>query len=86
MIILGTCWDVFWETVGRFLDRFGMFPGKRSAEVGKTKFSDLSGSIFPGSGRSKQLFLAGPGQKIQKKRNCDFLKMFIYFSIQGSAA
>ena len=56
-MIVGTCWGVFWDTLGRFSDRFGYVLGKSSAEVEKTKFPDLSGSIFPASGRSKQLFL-----------------------------
>ena len=50
-----------------FLDRFGMVLGKMSDEVEKSKFSDLSGSIVPESGRSKQLFLAGSRTKNTKK-------------------
>ena len=57
-------WDVSGSGLGMFLDRFGMVLEKMSDEVGKSKFSDLSGSIFPESGRSKQLFLAGSRTKI----------------------
>ena len=57
-------WDVSGSGLGMFLDRFGMVLEKMSDEVEKSKFSDLSGSIFPESGCSKQLFLAGSRTKI----------------------
>ena len=66
-VIFGMSWDVSGSGLGTFLDRFGMVLEKMSDEVGKSKFSDLSGSIFPESGCSKQLFLAGSRTKIQKK-------------------
>ena len=40
-------WDVSGSGLGMFLDRFGMVLEKMSDEVEKTKFSILSGSIFP---------------------------------------
>ena len=46
----GKYWDVSGSGLGMFLDRFGMVLKKMSDEVGKSKFSDLSGSIFPESG------------------------------------
>ena len=65
-------WDVSGSGLGMFLDRFGMVLEKMSDEVGKSKFSILSGSIFPESGRSKQLFLAGSRTKIPKKMKNTF--------------
>ena len=62
--IFGMSWDVSGSGLGMFLDRFGMVLEKMSDEVGKSKFSILSGSIFPESGRSKQLFLAGSRTEI----------------------
>jgi len=68
-----------------FLDRFGMVLEKMSDEVGKSKFSILSGSIFPESGRSEQLFLAGSRTQIPKNRKIGFLNIFAYIPyIQNS--
>ena len=64
--------------LGMFLDRFGMVLEKMSDEVGKSKFSILSGSIVPESGRSKQLFLAGSRTKIPQNRKIKFLNIFPY--------
>ena len=72
--------------LGMFWDRFGMVLEKMSDEVEKTKFSILSGSIFPESGRSKQSFLAGSRTKNPQKTKINFLNIFAYFSIEGSAA
>ncbi len=58
---LGTCWEMFGHTLGAFSDRFGMVSEKNpknSDNVEEMKFSNVSGSIFPSSGCSKQLFLA----------------------------
>ena len=62
-----------------FLDRFGMVLEKMSDEVGKSKFSDLSGSIFPESGCSKQLFLAGSRTEIPQHQKIYVLIIFVYF-------
>ena len=60
----GMSWDVSGSGQGMFLDRFGMVLGKMSDEVGKSKFSILSGSIFPESGYLKITLLAYPRRKI----------------------
>ena len=62
-------WDVSGSGLGMFLDRFGMVLEKMSDEVGKSKLSILSGSIFTELGRSKQLFLAGSRTQIPKNKN-----------------
>ena len=54
-VIFGTSWDVFGSAVGTFLDGFGRVSRKKSDEVDKSFFLNLSGSMFPASGRSKQL-------------------------------
>ena len=50
----GTCWEMFGDTLGMFLDGFGRVSRKSSEEVENSKLSEVSGSIFPASGRSKQ--------------------------------
>ena len=70
--IFGMSWDVSGSGLGMFLDRFGMVLEKMSDEVEKSSFSDLSGSIFPESGRSKQLFLAGSRNEIPTKSKIIF--------------
>ena len=50
LVNFGMSWDVSGSGLGMFLDRFGMVLEKMSDGVGKSKFSDLSGSIFPESG------------------------------------
>ena len=76
-VIFGTCWDVFWDTFGRFSDRFGKVSGKSSAEVEKTHFSKVSGSIFPASGRSKQSFLAYSRTENTKKNQKSFVLIIL---------
>ena len=49
----GMSWDVSGSGLGMFLDGFGMVLEKMSGEVGKSKLSKLTGSIFPESGASK---------------------------------
>ena len=71
-VIFGMSWDVSGSGLGMFLDRFGMVLEKMSDEVEKSKFSDLSGSICPESGCSKQLFLAGARTKIPPKLKNQF--------------
>ena len=80
----GKCWEMFGHTLGAFSDRFGMVSGKNSDEVEKSsdevekmKFSNLSGSIFPASGCSKQSFLADPRTKIPGNWKFDF-PIFFY--------
>ena len=82
-VVFGRSWDVFWETLGVFLDRFGRVWGTSSEGVGKLHFSKVSGSIFPKSGCSKQLFWEGSRQQIPKNghRFLDQLYIYIYIYI-----
>ena len=63
-MIFGMSWDVSGSGLGTFSDGFGMVLEKMSDEVGKSKFSKLTGSIFPESGRFRIAFLAYPRPKI----------------------
>ena len=60
----GMSWDVSGSGLGTFSDGFGMVLEKMSDEVGKSKFSKMTGSIFPESGRFRIAFLAYSRAKI----------------------
>ena len=79
-------WDVFGSTLGMFSDRFGRVLIKSSENIEKYKSSDLSGSMFPASGCSKQLLLSGHWTKISencKNRFCLFFYIFFYINSIG---
>ena len=56
--IFGMSWDVSGSGLGTFLDRFGKVLENMSDEVEKSRFSKMSGSIFPRSGCLRLAFLA----------------------------
>ena len=58
----GMSWDVSGSGLGMFLDGFGRVLEKMSDGVRKSKFSKMTGSIFPESGRFRIAFLTYPGQ------------------------
>ena len=58
--VLGCVWEWFGDVFGWVWDGFE----KISDEVGKSKFSKMSGSLFPESGRFRIAFLAYPRTKI----------------------
>ena len=62
----GMSWEMSGSGLGTFLNGFGMVFEKVSDGVRKSKFSKLTGSIFPESGRFKIAFLAYPRPKISK--------------------
>ena len=59
-VMFGMSWDVAGSGLGMFLDRFGKVLEKMSDGVRKSKFSKLTGSIFPELGRFKIDLLAYP--------------------------
>ena len=77
----GMSWDVSGSGLGMFLEGFGMVLEKMSDEVGKSKFSKLTGSIFPKSGRFRIAFLTVQISKISKNRKFQFSRIFPYILI-----
>ncbi len=67
---------MFGSTVGLFSDRFGIVLRKSAEKVEKSKFPEVSGSIFPTSGCPKQLCLAY--SRIKNPENLNIL-FFYYF-------
>ena len=56
-IILGTGWDMFGDTLGMVWDGLVMIFGRCSENLDTTYILELSGSIFPVMGCSKQSLL-----------------------------
>ena len=77
---VGVTFSSFWGhvgmSVGTLLGGFriglGGFWEQKPAEVEKTQFSEVPGSIFPASGRSKQSFLAYSRTEQNKKTKIIF--------------
>ena len=82
----GMSWEVSGSGLGTFLDRFGKVLGKTSDRVEQTKFSKMSGSIFPESGRFRIAFLAYPRTTNIKNIKFQFYRIFRIFVYKGSAA
>ena len=77
----GMSWDVSGSTLGMFWDGFGRVSRKSSEEVQKTRFSKMSGSIFPTSGCPKQVFWTDSRTKISQKMKSNFVRclwIFVY--------
>ena len=86
-VIFGMSWEVSGSGLGMFLDRFGKVLGKMSDGVQKLKFSKMTGSIFPESGRFRIAFLTYPRAKnIKNLENSIFTVNFRIFLYRGSAA
>ena len=71
-------WEVPGSGLGTFLDRFGKVLKKMSDGVRKLKFSKMTGSIFPESGRFRIVFLTYPRSNSIQFRKCDFYSKFPY--------
>ena len=75
---LGMSWDLSRNGLGTFSDGSGMVLKKMSDEVGKSTFSNMSGSIFPESGRSRIACLAYCRPNISEIRKTHFLRILAY--------
>ena len=62
-VSFGMSWEVSGSGLGMFLDRFWKVLKKMSDGVRKLKFSKMTGSISPESGRFKIVFLTYPWSK-----------------------
>ena len=62
-MILGTCWDMFGDTLEVVWNGLVLIFGKCSENLGKFEILELSGSIFPVTGCSEQSLLAYPRVK-----------------------
>ena len=81
-VIFGMSWEVSGSGLGMFLDRFGKILEKMSDGVRKSKFSKMTGSIFPESGRFRIAFLAYPRtEHIKKTFFCLICNVFPYMCI-----
>ena len=71
-------WEVSGSGLGMFLDRFGKVLKKMSDGVRELKFSKMTGSIFPESGRFRIAFLTYPRSKNIKILKIQFHRKFPY--------